>query len=54
MKNGGNEAAEKYFLLSREGRQAYESKDPKTKYGSSTAAKYKDLLKDRVNKDVAA
>jgi ADP-ribosylation factor GTPase-activating protein 2/3 len=44
MKTGGNESATKYF-------QALASKDPKTKYTSNAANKYKDELARRVEAD---
>lgn len=50
MKVGGNESATKYFQ-SHGGSAALASKDPKVKYGSSTAAKYKEELKKRSAED---
>ena len=50
MKVGGNESATKYFQ-SHGGTTALGSKDPKTKYTSSTAIKYKDELKKRASAD---
>ncbi|KAL8912135.1 MAG: hypothetical protein Q9172_007556 [Xanthocarpia lactea] len=50
MKVGGNESATKYFQ-SHGGTAALASKDPKTKYTSNTATKYKDELKRRVAAD---
>ena len=44
MKVGGNEAATKYFK-SHGGTAALNSKDPKTKYTSGAATKYKDEIK---------
>ncbi|KAI4128030.1 MAG: hypothetical protein LQ338_002921 [Usnochroma carphineum] len=51
MKVGGNESATKYFQ-SHGGTAALASKDPKTKYTSNAATKYKDELKRRVAADV--
>ncbi|KAL8824103.1 MAG: hypothetical protein Q9170_008252 [Blastenia crenularia] len=51
MKVGGNESATKYFQ-SHGGTAALASKDPKTKYTSNTATKYKDELKKRVATDI--
>lgn len=48
---GGNDAATKYFQ-SNGGSAALASKDPKTKYNSSTAVKYKEELKRRVAEDL--
>ncbi|CUS08425.1 unnamed protein product [Tuber aestivum] len=50
MKVGGNESATKYFQ-SHGGSAALASKDPKAKYESSTAAKYKEELKKRAAAD---
>jgi ADP-ribosylation factor GTPase-activating protein 2/3 len=50
MKVGGNESATKYFQ-SHGGSAALASKDPKVKYGSSTASKYKEELKKRGAED---
>ncbi|KAL9591867.1 MAG: hypothetical protein Q9179_007297, partial [Wetmoreana sp. 5 TL-2023] len=50
MKVGGNESATKYFQ-SHGGTAALASKDPKTKYTSNAASKYKDELKRRVAAD---
>ncbi|KAK3171209.1 hypothetical protein OEA41_003293 [Lepraria neglecta] len=50
MKVGGNESATKYFQ-SHGGTAALASKDPKTKYTSSAATKYKDELKKRAAAD---
>lgn len=50
MKTGGNESATKYFQ-SHGGSAALASKDPKTKYTSNTANKYKDELARRVEAD---
>ncbi|KAI9800804.1 MAG: hypothetical protein M1825_003587 [Sarcosagium campestre] len=50
MKVGGNESATKYFQ-SHGGSAALASKDPKTKYESTTATKYKDELKRRAAAD---
>ncbi|KAH8146602.1 uncharacterized protein LAJ45_09285 [Morchella importuna] len=50
MKVGGNESATKYFQ-SHGGSAALASKDPKVKYGSSTASKYKEELKKRSAED---
>ena len=52
MKVGGNESATKYFQ-SHGGSAALASKDPKTKYTSNAATKYKDELKRRANADAA-
>lgn len=46
MKVGGNESATKYFQ-SHGGTAALASKDPKTKYTSNAATKYKEELKRR-------
>lgn len=46
MKVGGNESATKYFQ-SHGGSAALASKDPKVKYESNTATKYKEELKKR-------
>ncbi len=51
MKVGGNESATKYFQ-SHGGSAALASKDPKTKYTSNAATKYKDELKRRAAVDV--
>ncbi|KAL9633249.1 MAG: hypothetical protein Q9164_004810 [Protoblastenia rupestris] len=50
MKVGGNESATKYFQ-SHGGTAALASKDPKTKYTSNTATKYKEELKKRAAAD---
>ena len=50
MKVGGNESATKFFQ-SNGGTAALASKDPKTKYTSNAATKYKDELKRRVARD---
>ena len=50
MKVGGNESATKYFQ-SHGGTAALASKDPKTKYISNAATKYKDELKRRAAAD---
>jgi hypothetical protein len=50
MKVGGNESATKFFQ-SNGGTAALASKDPKTKYTSNAATKYKDELKRRATKD---
>ncbi|EGP88085.1 unnamed protein product [Zymoseptoria tritici ST99CH_1A5] len=50
MKVGGNESATKYFQ-SHGGSAALASKDPKTKYTSNAANKYKDELARRVEAD---
>ncbi|CAF9931628.1 ADP-ribosylation factor GTPase activating protein, ER-Golgi transport [Imshaugia aleurites] len=50
MKVGGNESATKYFQ-SHGGTAALASKDPKTKYTSTAATKYKDELKTRASAD---
>ncbi|KAI9876978.1 MAG: ADP-ribosylation factor GTPase activating protein, ER-Golgi transport [Pleopsidium flavum] len=50
MKVGGNESATKYFQ-SHGGSAALASKDPKTKYTSNAATKYKDELKRRATVD---
>ncbi|KAH9897214.1 GTPase-activating protein ZNF289 [Xylariomycetidae sp. FL2044] len=50
MKVGGNESATKYFR-SNGGSSALVSKDPKTKYQSSAATKYKEELKKRAARD---
>ena len=52
MKVGGNESATKYFQ-SHGGTAALASKDPKTKYTSNAATKYKDELSRRVDADAA-
>ena len=51
MKCGGNESATKYFQ-SHGGSAALASKDPKTKYTSNAANKYKDELAKRVEADI--
>lgn len=51
MKVGGNESAKKYFQ-SHGGGAALASKDPKTKYTSNAATKYKDELARRVESDI--
>lgn len=50
MKVGGNESATKFFRQNG-GTAALNSKDPKTKYQSSAATKYKEELKKRAAKD---
>jgi ADP-ribosylation factor GTPase-activating protein 2/3 len=50
MKVGGNESATKYFQ-SHGGSAALNSKDPKTKYTSNAATKYKEELGRRVEAD---
>lgn len=50
MKVGGNESAAKFFRANG-GTAALNSKDPKTKYQSNAATKYKDELKRRAAKD---
>lgn len=50
MKVGGNESATKYFQ-SHGGSAALVSKDPKTKYMSNAATKYKEELARRVTAD---
>ena len=50
MKVGGNESATKFFQ-SHGGSAALASKDPKVKYESSAAAKYKEELKRRAAAD---
>ncbi|KAF3388877.1 ADP-ribosylation factor GTPase-activating protein glo3 [Penicillium rolfsii] len=50
MKVGGNESATKYFQ-SHGGSAALASKDPKTKYTSTAAVKYKEELKRRAAAD---
>ena len=50
MKVGGNESATKYFQ-SHGGTAALSSKDPKVKYTSNAATKYKDELKRRASAD---
>ncbi|KAI9742908.1 MAG: ADP-ribosylation factor GTPase activating protein, ER-Golgi transport [Claussenomyces sp. TS43310] len=50
MKVGGNESATKFFQ-SNGGTAALNSKDPKTKYQSNAATKYKEELKRRAAKD---
>ncbi|KAH6687705.1 hypothetical protein F5X68DRAFT_206098 [Plectosphaerella plurivora] len=50
MKVGGNESATKFFQQNG-GSAALNSKDPKTKYQSSAATKYKDELKRRAARD---
>lgn len=52
MKVGGNESATKFFR-SNGGSSALASKDPKTKYQSATATKYKEELKKRAAQDAA-
>lgn len=52
MKVGGNESATKYFQ-SHGGSAALASKDPKTKYTSNAATKYKEELNRRVAADTA-
>lgn len=53
MKVGGNESATKYFQ-SHGGSAALASKDPKTKYSSPAATKYKEELKRRAGEDARA
>ena len=50
MKVGGNEAATKYFQ-SHGGSAALASKDPKVKYGSNAATKYKEEVKRKAAAD---
>ena len=50
MKVGGNESATKFFQ-SNGGSAALTSKDPKTKYTSAAATKYKEELKKRAARD---
>jgi ADP-ribosylation factor GTPase-activating protein 2/3 len=50
MKVGGNESATKYFQT-HGGVAALASKDPKTKYTSNAATKYKDELTRRCTID---
>lgn len=50
MKMGGNESATKFFQ-SHGGSAALASKDPKVKYGSTAATKYKEELKRRAALD---
>lgn len=50
MKVGGNESATKFFQ-SNGGTAALNSKDPKVKYTSNAATKYKEELKRRVAQD---
>ncbi|ROW14544.1 hypothetical protein VPNG_03289 [Cytospora leucostoma] len=50
MKVGGNESATKFFQQNG-GTAALNSKDPKTKYQSNAATKYKDELKKRAARD---
>ena len=50
MKIGGNESATKYFQ-SHGGTAALASKDPKTKYSSNAATRYKEELKKRAAAD---
>ena len=51
MKVGGNESATKFFQRNG-GTAALASKDPKVKYTSNAAGKYKDELARRVEADV--
>jgi ADP-ribosylation factor GTPase-activating protein 2/3 len=50
MKVGGNDSATKYFQT-HGGSAALNSKDPKTKYTSTAATKYKEELARRVVAD---
>lgn len=50
MKVGGNESATKFFQQNG-GSAALNSKDPKTKYSSAAATKYKEELKKRAARD---
>lgn len=50
MKVGGNESATKFFQQNG-GTAALNSKDPKTKYQSNAATKYKEELKKRAARD---
>lgn len=50
MKAGGNESATKFFQ-SHGGAVALASQDPKTKYTSNAASKYKEELKKRAAAD---
>ena len=52
MKVGGNESATKYFQ-SHGGSAALANKDPKTKYTSNAATKYKEELTRRAAVDAA-
>ena len=51
MKVGGNQSAMKYFQ-SHGGSAALASKDPKQKYTSNAANRYKDELARRVEADI--
>ena len=51
MKVGGNESATKFFQRNG-GSAALASKDPKVKYTSNAATKYKDELARRVEADM--
>lgn len=50
MKVGGNDSATKFFQQNG-GSAALNSKDPKTKYQSNAATKYKEELKKRAARD---
>ena len=50
MKVGGNESATKFFR-SNGGTAVLNSKDPKTKYTSPVATKYKEEIKRRAERD---
>lgn len=50
MKVGGNESATEFFQKNG-GTAALNSKDPKTKYQSNAATKYKEELKKRAARD---
>ena len=50
MKVGGNESATKFYQQNG-GTAALRSKDPKTKYTSAAATKYKEELKRRAVRD---
>ena len=50
MKVGGNDSATKFFQQNG-GSAALNSKDPKTKYQSNAATKYKEELKRRAARD---
>ena len=52
MKVGGNESATRYFQT-HGGSAALASKDPKTKYTSNAANKYKEELTKRAAADAA-
>ena len=52
MKVGGNDSATKFFQ-SNGGSALLNTKDPKTKYQSPVATKYKEELKKRAVRDAA-